>query len=286
MMKFGCIGLGRIGAPVAAHLARGGHHVTGYDAKSEKAAECPALGIDWARGIPEVVEQADVIINCVLTPADVQLVLTGIPGVLASARPGQVFIEMTTLSPEETIANSERLSARGVRYLDCPVSGGPDGALNGVLTAIVGGESQNLEMVRAGLMCFAKKVFHVGDIGAGSTMKAIVQAIFLSQMASFLEALSLGRTAGLPLATQLDVLAATTSHHPTLGKRYQQILDGDFRPRFEINSALKDLKIVQELGRRVDCSTEIVDCCRAQYLEASRAGFGAEDLIALLRMEE
>jgi len=285
MLRFACIGLGRIGAPVAAHVARSGHPVTAYDAKSEKAEECPALGIEWAHSIPESVEPADVIINCVLTPADVQRVLTDILGTRTSVR-AQVFIEMTTLSPEETIANAERLSARGIRYVDCPVSGGPDGALNGTLTAIVGCESQTLEMVRAALLCFSKKIFHVGDIGAGSSMKAIVQAIFLSQMASFLEALSLGRAAGLPFATQLEVLAATTSHHPTLGKRYQQILDGDFRPRFEINSALKDLKIVQELAKRVDFPMEIVDCCRAQYLEASQAGLGNEDLIALLRVGE
>jgi 3-hydroxyisobutyrate dehydrogenase-like beta-hydroxyacid dehydrogenase len=283
-MRVGCIGLGRIGAPVAKHLAAAGHDVTGYDIRQEKEEEFRKAGVRWSRQISSLVEDVDVIINCVLTPGDVQDVLTGSTGVLAAARTGQVFIEMTTLSPDEAVANAATLASRGIRYLDCPVSGGPDGALKGALTLMVGGDAQTLEQLRPDLACFAKRIFHVGDVGAGSTMKAIVQAIFLSHMASFLEALSLGRAAGLPIATQLEVLTETTSHHPTLGKRYQQIIDGDFRPRFEIGSALKDLKIVRDLADRVDFSAEVADSCYARYLEASDAGYRNEDLIALLHL--
>jgi 3-hydroxyisobutyrate dehydrogenase-like beta-hydroxyacid dehydrogenase len=278
-LKFGCVGLGRIGTPMAAHLAAGGHEVIGYDVRPEKEAEMAQAGVAWSQDVASLAAQADVIVNCVLTPADVQAVLAQ---VLTAAKPGTVFIEMTTLDPEQARANAARLAERGLHYLDCPVSGGADGAQRGELVLIVGGDAAVLDSLRPALAACAKHIFHVGDVGAGSTMKAIVQAMFLSHMAAFLEALSLGRAAGLPLAKQIEVLAQTTSHHPTLGKRYQQIIDGDTTPRFEIASALKDLNIVRELAARVDFSADVAQCCYDRYRQASEAGHANEDLIALL----
>ncbi len=282
-MRIGCIGLGRIGAPIAAHLAAAGHHVVGHDIRPDKKTEMERVGVGWSDAIAQLVADVDAVINCVLSPKDVEQVLLGENAFLAAARPGQIFVEASTLDPASAVDHATRLSQKGVRYLDCPVSGGADGAAAGTLTVIVGGETETLDAMRPAFSCFARHVFHVGGVGAGSTMKAIVQAIFLSHMATFLEALSLGLAAGLPIATQLAVISETTSHHPTLGKRYQQIIEGDLHPRFEVTSAIKDLAIVRELAAAAAFDADLVEACYRHYRSAAERGHGGDDLIALLR---
>src|SRR5690606_35185228 len=157
-----------------------------YDIRPDKRAELLRSDVRW-REIAELSAYADVIVNCVLTPADAHDVVAGTGGVAAHARPGTIFLEMTTLGPHHANAHAALLGRRGIHYLDSPASGGADGAQRGELVLMVGGDTRILDSIRSALACYARHIFHVGEVGAGSRMKAIVQSVFLSQMAAFLE---------------------------------------------------------------------------------------------------
>jgi 3-hydroxyisobutyrate dehydrogenase len=279
--RIGCIGLGRMGLAMAARFAAADYEVCGFDVRTERQNAVEAAGIRWMASVAAVVAAADLVVNCVTTAADVTAVIDAIGPTAVSEK--KIFLETTTLSPREASVNAARLAAQSISYLDCPISGGEDGASSGALTLMVGGANTILDEIRAHLTPIAKHVFHLGEIGDGSRMKAIVQATFLSHVAAFLEALSLGRAAGIPFNTQLAVIAETTAHHPTLGKRYAQIAAEDFSPRFEVLSALKDLAVVEEVARDAGTATAIIDACRKRYELARNQGFGAEDMTAVLK---
>jgi 3-hydroxyisobutyrate dehydrogenase len=269
-----------MGAPMAARIAAAGHHVVGYDISAERRKQI-GPGITMVDNSAAVAADVDVIVTSLPGPAEVADVVRGTNGLMTSIKPATVLVETSTISPQQSRALAGDLAARNASYLDAPISGGAHGARDGTLVAMVGGEAQVLGLVRPVLRCFAKDIFHLGPVGAGNVMKLVIQAIFLSQMAGFLEAVSMGERSGIALDTLLRIVAASSAHHPAIGTRYEKLRSGDLDPMFEVGSAVKVLSLAEALWRDLDGSYSTLSSALSAYRGAADGGLSTADLIAL-----
>lgn len=280
-MAVGVIGLGRMGGPMAQRVLAAGHRVQVYDIRAAAREALAAAGATVCRDPSELAAAADVVITSLPGPEEVEHVMRRPDGVLAAVRPNTVVVETSTIGPAQSQALAADLAARGACYLDAPVSGGVEGAVSGTLAVMVGGNAAALERVKPVLECFGKPIFHLGPVGAGNSMKLVIQAVFLSQVAAFLEAVALGQDSGIALPRILEVIAASSAHQPTIGKRYEKMIAADLTPRFEVRAALKDLSLAQDWCRQIGGRTDIMNSVVSAYGRAVEAGLSEKDLIAL-----
>jgi 3-hydroxyisobutyrate dehydrogenase-like beta-hydroxyacid dehydrogenase len=278
-MIVGFIGLGRMGAPMAARIAAAGHHLVAYDIAPSRRLQVPAVVFEDSPA--SVAKAADIIVTCLPGPAEVADVLSGPKGLLASFRPGAILVETSTISPEQSRGIARHLESRGAFYLDAPISGGVSGAQAGTLAVMVGGRPDVLDRARPVLACFAKDIFHLGPVGTGNSMKLVIQSIFLSQMMGFLEGVSLGERSGIPIVTILEVVGASSTHHPTIGNRYEKLKTGNLDPMFEIGSAVKDLSLAEMVWRDFDEPLPTLASALANYRAAAAGGLARADLIGV-----
>jgi len=277
-MKVGFIGLGRMGAPMAARIAAAGHPVAGYDILPSKR-ELVIAGLIYADSPAAVAAEAEVIVTSLPGPAEVAEVVRS--GLLRSLRPSAILVETSTISPELSRALAKEVAARGACYLDAPVSGGARSAHDGTLVAMVGGAGDALARARPVIACFAKEIVHLGPVGTGNTMKLVIQAIFLSQMAGFLEAVSMGERSGIPLDTLLKVVAASSAHHPAVGTRYDKLRSGNLDPMFEVAAAAKDLSLAEGMWEKPGGQLPVLASALYDYRGAAAGGFAEDDVIAV-----
>jgi 3-hydroxyisobutyrate dehydrogenase-like beta-hydroxyacid dehydrogenase len=279
-MRVGFIGLGRMGEPMATRIAAAGHSVFAHDVLPAKrklaipgVSHCPTAAVAAAG--------ADVVVTSLPGPSEVSDVVLGAGGLLLALPRSAVLIETSTISPDLSRTIASELNLREIRYLDAPVSGGARGARDGTLVAMVGGASDTLERVRPIVSCFASSIFHLGPVGAGNAMKLVIQSIFLSQMASFIESVSLGQRCGIPLGMLLDVVAASSAHHPAIGTRYEKLRSADLTPLFEIGSAVKDMALAEQLWNSLEMFPPTLTSALFEYRSAATGGYAGADLIAI-----
>jgi 3-hydroxyisobutyrate dehydrogenase-like beta-hydroxyacid dehydrogenase len=279
-MTVGFIGLGRMGGPMAVRIAAAGHRVLGYDIVPANR-QIPMPGVSRCESPADVAGGSDVVITSLPGPAQVSEVVNGSNGLLKSLRPSTIMVETSTIGPDLSRAIAHAFSERDAYYLDAPVSGGAAGAREGTLVAMVGGPVEALEGARPIISCFASKIFHLGPVGTGNTMKLVIQSIFLSQMASFLEGLSLGERSGIALETLLAIIGSSSAHHPAVGSRYGKLASADLDPMFEIASAVKDLSLAEHVWEEFERPLPVLSAALSDYRRAAAEGFGRADLIAL-----
>jgi 3-hydroxyisobutyrate dehydrogenase-like beta-hydroxyacid dehydrogenase len=279
-MRVGFIGLGRMGAPMASRVAAAGHRVAGYDVVPAKR-QIGITGVTFVDSPAAVGAEADVVVSSLPGPTEVDDVVYGGSGLLASVRPGTIVVETSTISPKQSRKIAADLAARKVHSLDAPISGGARGAQDGTLVAMVGGSPDTLARAHPVLTCFAKDIFHLGPAGAGSTMKIVIQSIFLSQMAGFLEAISLGERCGIEVDTMLKIVAASSAHHPAIGTRYDKLNSGNLDPMFEIGSAVKDMSLAENIWHELGLPLPTLASALFDYRAAAAEGFDRTDLIAV-----
>jgi 3-hydroxyisobutyrate dehydrogenase len=279
-MTIGFIGLGRMGAPMAARIAAAGHRVIGYDILPSKR-EAAIAGVSHGTSPADVAANADIIVTSLPGRAEVTEVVKGGNGLFTSLRPSTILVETSTISPDLGRVLAGEFAARGAFYLDAPISGGAHGARDGTLVAMVGGPADALARARPVIACFAKEIFHLGPAGTGSTMKLVIQSIFLSQMAGFLEAVSMGERSGISLDTLLKVVAASSAHHPAIGTRYNKLRSGDLAPMFEVASAVKDLSVAEGVWGKLVGSFPVLASALSDYKHAAAEGFAEADLISV-----
>jgi 3-hydroxyisobutyrate dehydrogenase-like beta-hydroxyacid dehydrogenase len=279
-MQVGFIGLGRMGAPMAARIAAAGHSVIGYDVAAARRQH-GVPGVVFADGPAAAAADADIVITSLPGPDEAQNVIDGPNGLLASLKPAAILVETSTISPQQSRAFAAAFVARNLSYLDAPISGGVQGARDGTLVAMVGGSAEALERARPVLSCFAAKIFHLGPAGAGNVMKLVIQSIFLSQMAGFLESVSMGERSGIALDTLLSVVASSSAHHPTIGTRYEKLRAENLDPMFEVESAVKDLSLAEDVWRELGGLFPTLASALSDYRGAVAGGLSGADLIAV-----
>ncbi|TMR91355.1 2-hydroxy-3-oxopropionate reductase [Nonomuraea basaltis] len=283
MTTIAFIGLGIMGSPMAVHLVRAGHSVTGYNRSPEKAKALAEAGGRVAMSIADAVAGAEVVALMVPDSTDVQDVLTGADGVFAHAGPGTLIIDFSSIRPDVTRELAEEAGRRGMRHLDAPVSGGEAGARNAALSIMVGGESDAFEAARPIFDVVGKTVVHVGPSGAGQTVKAANQLVVAANIEALAEAVVFLRAYGVDLEAALDVLGGGLAGSAVLAQKRANMLGHSFEPGFRIALHHKDMGIVTSAAREAGVALPL-GALVAQLVAAANAnGDGALDHSALLR---
>lgn len=286
MKTVGFIGLGIMGAPMAANLAGAGYDVVGYNRSAEKAAALVAAGGRRAERVAEATGGSDVVITMLPDGPDVEAVALGDDGLLAHAVPGLIWVDMSTIRPDVARSLASAGSARGVRCLDAPVSGGETGAIEKTLSIMVGGDPGDLDAVRPLLEVLGSTVVHVGPNGAGQTVKAANQLVVAGTIELVAEAIVFLEAHGVDAGTALKVLAGGLAGNRILERKASAMLARDFRPGFRVALHHKDLGIVTAAAREAGVAIPL-GALVAQLMGALLArGEGDLDHSALLQLVE
>ena len=286
MQKIGFIGLGIMGAPMAGNLIKAGHEVTGYARSSASTDRLVQAGGKPAGSVEEAVNGADVVITMLPDSPEVTDVVLGENGVLASAGPDLLLIDMSTIAPETSLAVADQAKTSGVRVLDAPVSGGEPGAIEGTLSIMVGGDEETFERARPILEHLGKTIVHVGGHGAGQTVKAANQLVVAGIIGLVSEAIVLLEASGVDGERGLEVLAGGLAGNRILDRKAASMLAREFEPGFRIDLHHKDMGIALATARSAGVSLPVTGVV-AQLVASARAmGHGSLDHSALLRVVE
>lgn len=284
-LTVGFVGLGLMGAPMAARLHRAGFPLTVYNRTRSKAEEFAAAAggaVRVGRRPAEVAAASRIVITMVADPAALREVALPPGGILEGAKAGDVLIDMSTVDPETVRAVGAAAAARGVGMLDAPVTGGVTGAKEGILTLMVGGESAVLEACRPVLQVLARTIVHLGPLGMGAAMKLVNNICSAGYFAVAAEALALGAKAGLDPARMVEVLLSGSGRSEVLVSRAPRILRGDFRPSFQLKYAAKDVALAVTMARLAGVPVPLTSLLHQLYQSAAAAGQAEQDFSALL----
>ncbi|MFI5529804.1 2-hydroxy-3-oxopropionate reductase [Kitasatospora sp. NPDC051853] len=281
--KIAFIGLGIMGSPMAANLVKAGHHVTGFNLTQPQIDALVAAGGHGATSIADAVKDAEVVITMVPADPQVEQVILGEGGVLENVAEGTLVIDMSSITPQTSIKVEAAAKAKGVRTLDAPVSGGEAGAIEAVLSIMVGGDAADFAEAKPLLDALGTTVIHVGPAGAGQTVKAANQLIVAVNIQVLAEAVVFLENAGVDLPAALDVLGGGLAGSTVLNRKKANMIDRQFAPGFRIDLHHKDMGIVTDAARAVGAALP-VGAVVAQLVASARAnGDGSLDHSALLR---
>ena len=281
--KIAFIGLGIMGSPMAANLVKAGHTVTGFNLGQDAIDKLVAEGGRGAGSIAEAVADAEIVITMVPADPQVEQVILGEGGVLEHAAAGTLVIDMSSITPQTSIKVAAAAQAKGVRTLDAPVSGGEAGAIEAVLSIMVGGGEADFAEAKPLFDALGTTVIHVGPAGAGQTVKAANQLIVAVNIQVVAEAVVFLENAGVDLPAALDVLAGGLAGSTVLNRKKANMVDRRFAPGFRIDLHHKDMGIVTAAARAVEAPLPVGSLV-AQLVASARAnGDGSLDHSALLR---
>ncbi|MHA7956884.1 2-hydroxy-3-oxopropionate reductase [Streptomyces sp. L500] len=277
------IGLGIMGSPMAENLLKAGYPVTGHTLEPHKLARLATAGGTPAASVREAVAGADVVVTMLPADREVVAVARGDDGVLAHARPGTLFIDMSSISPRTSAALAAEAAARGIRALDAPVSGGEAGAVEGTLSVMCGGERADFEEAAPLLRALGTTVVHCGPHGAGQTVKAANQLIVAANIQACAEAVVFLEKSGVDLVAALDVLGGGLAASAVLARKRENFLSREYPPGFRIELHHKDMGIVTAAAREVGAALPLGTLVATLVAAAREQGDGALDHSALLR---
>ncbi len=283
-MRIAWIGLGTMGAEMAAHLVRAGHDVVVHNRTKGRGDPLVALGAQWADTPTEAASGAQIVCTCVSDSPDVEQVVLGTDGAAERMAPGSILVDCSTISPATARALASELAARGIGAVDAPVSGGSEGARSGTLTTFVGGDPKHVELATPALETFCRTITHLGPAGAGQAAKAVNQVLIAGTYATLGEALVLGEKEGLPMDALVAALSSGAAQSWVLENRSSNVVGGDYPLGFRVELHLKDLRIALDEAAALGVTMAITNLIAAQEQRLVEAGLGGEDVSNLARV--
>ncbi len=281
----GFIGLGIMGRPMAKNLCKAGFPLIVHNRSRAAVEDLVQSGAKAAPSPREVAAQSDVLITVLPNSPDVEAVALGKDGVIEGARPGLVYIDMSTISPIVSQKVGQALAQRGVRMLDAPVSGGEKGAIDGALSIMVGGEASVFEDVRPIFQAMGKTITLLGPLGFGGFTKLANQIIVALNLTALGEALTLARKAGLDRELTLKALAGGLAGSRCLDQKTPNYVSGTYNPGFKIDLHFKDLGLIMESARALGVplpTTAVVQELFSALRVKGRGGLDHSGVITLL----
>jgi 3-hydroxyisobutyrate dehydrogenase len=283
MLRAGLIGLGAMGRGMARNLAKAGCLAAIYNRSSDKAEALAAeLSVVACFSPQALAEQVDVVLICVSADSDV---MEMVEAVAEAIRPGTVVVDMSTVSSVTARQAAAILQHKQVAFLDAPVSGGVEGANNGTLAMMVGGDAAVLERVRPVLAAMTARIEHMGNIGAGQACKAVNQIMCAGINQAVTEALAFAEAQGLDLHKVVDVVAGGAAGNWFLQHRGKTMTQGIFKPGFKLALHHKDLTICRQMAEQAAVASPLTETTLRDYAELMREGYGDEDISALYRLK-
>lgn len=287
MLKVGFIGLGAMGKPMAANLLKAGYPLTVHDVVPAAVAELAALGAATAATPRDLAAASEVIITMLPNSAIVEAVVAGPDGLLAGSRPGQIIVDMSSVTPGHTKKMAALAAAKEVEYLDAPVSGGVAGATAGSLTIMAGGKGEALELCLPVLQALGKKIYHVGPVGSGDAVKLVNNMLLGINMAAVAEALTLGAKAGLDPKAMFEVIAASSGRSYALEAKVPNfVFKGNFEAGFAIDLQYKDLEMATQTGKELGVPLMLANVAEQIFETARAKGMGRKDISAVVAAQE
>jgi 3-hydroxyisobutyrate dehydrogenase len=282
-IRAGFVGLGAMGWSMAAHLHQRGLLAAVANRSADKAQRFAAEhGGVVAATSDTIAQYCNVVVLCVSADADVLDVSRAIA---AAAAAGTVVIDHSTVSSTTANAAAALLRAAGGDFIDAPVSGGVEGAKNGKLSIMAGGDAATLERVRPVLEAYGLRIGHMGPVGAGQNTKAVNQVLIAGIAQAVTEGLALGEALGLDPATLLPTLGAGAAGNWFLEKRGATMLRDEFSVGFKLALLHKDLRIVHDLAVAAGTGHSVIDRSLSDYAELMARGHGDDDISALIRLK-
>lgn len=278
----GFIGLGIMGSGMARNLLKAGFDLYVWNRTASRMAPLVSAGARGASDASAVATKADIIVVCVSETQDVEEVLFGESGVIKGARPGALVIDTSTISPEATITMEARLRVAGLRMLDAPISGGSEGAANGTLSIMVGGDAADVDRAMDVLSAMGSRITHVGCTGAGQMAKLVNQILVVGTMQAVSEALLFAHKGGLDLAKTVEAVEHGAAGSWMLSNRGSQAIVRDFRPGFTIDLQQKDLCLVLEAADAMGVPLPVTSQVFQWYRTLQDRGLGSEGNHALI----
>jgi 3-hydroxyisobutyrate dehydrogenase-like beta-hydroxyacid dehydrogenase len=283
----GFIGLGIMGSRQAANLARAGYELTVYNRTRERAEE-------WARehgghvadSPREVGERSDVVITMVVDGDQVDAMVLGDDGAAAGAKPGTLFIDMSTIGPADARRIADALAEHGHRFVDAPVTGSSPKAEDGTLTIMAGGGNEDMQRAMPLFEVMGEIIVHVGGVGTGQQVKVLSNAVSAVNCATLAQALVVGRRADVNLEALLKVMAGGSANSTMLQLKGEPMLKHDFTPLFKLDHMLKDVRLCLEEARAAGAAFPAAALAGELYAAGSGRGLGDEDFAAVLAVVE
>ena len=287
----GLIGLGAMGAGMAASLRRGGFSPCVFDIRPGVAEAFAREGGLACASVAELAAACDVVISVVVNAQQTEQVLFGArgeegdKGAAAAMKPGSVFVMCSTVDPNVSIAFEQRLQAMGLHYLDAPISGGAAKAAAGQMTMMTAGTPQAYARCGGALDAMAAKVYKLGDrAGAGSKVKIINQLLAGVHIAAAAEAMALGLREGVDAAALYEVITHSAGNSWMFENRMAHVLAADYTPLSAVDIFVKDLGLVLDTARATKFPLPLASTAHQMFMQASSAGFGREDDSAVIKI--
>ena len=282
-MKVGLIGLGAMGLGMARNLAKADLLTAVYNRTASKAFSLSAeLNIIACVSPQKLTGQADIILICVSADEDVLQIVFAIAETI---KPGTIVVDMSTVSSETAKKAAAVLMNKQVSFLDAPVSGGVEGAKNGTLAMMVGGEINALEKARPVLEAMSNRIIHMGGSGSGQGTKAVNQIMAAGINQAVTEALAFGQAQGLAMDKVIEVISGGAAGNWFLQHRGNSMIKGTFDPGFKLALHHKDLKICQKMALHTCAPSDMVKQTLKDYELLIKQGFGNEDISSLYRLK-
>ncbi|MBL8514782.1 MAG: NAD(P)-dependent oxidoreductase [Betaproteobacteria bacterium] len=280
------IGLGNMGGHMVRHLMAAGHTLTVHARRAEAMQPFLALGARAATSPADAARDAEFIFTNVTATADVESVLLGTAGVVHGAPRGALVCDFSTIDVAATRRMATDLAARGIEFMDCPVSGGTRAAEAGTLTILAGGKAENLQRVRPLLEKLGQNIFHMGDVGCGQVTKACNQTAQVIAIQGIAEALLFARANGVDGHKVVEALMSGFAGSKMLGLMGPKMAARDFAAGIEARLHHKDLGLIANMAKDQHLDMPAVQLVHAQLEKLMQAGWGNMDTCNLLRVLE
>jgi 3-hydroxyisobutyrate dehydrogenase-like beta-hydroxyacid dehydrogenase len=274
-MQLGFIGLGDMGSLIVPRLIEAGYTVTGWNRTKAKAAPLIANGMRWADTPRQAAQDAEIVFSIVTDGAAVRAVALGPDGVVAGLRKNGIFIDMSTIAPDDSRTIAAEFRKSGSIMLDGPLSGSPVTVKAGNASVMVGGDEAAFERAKPVLYAIGPKVTRIGDNGLACQMKIAVNLLLMVEVVCFGEAVALAEKGGVDRAIAVDAVLKSVAASPVLGYRGPFIIEGQMPkvPLADVDLQQKDMRLALALGKKLDSPTplaavanEMMDACRAHGL--------------------
>jgi 3-hydroxyisobutyrate dehydrogenase len=285
--RIGFIGLGNMGGPMAANIARAGYSLTVFDLDPSRITSAATFGARPAQDAPSLIAQSDVIITSLPGPRQVRALIDGEDGLMARISSGATWIDMSTNDPALVREAASRLAERNATMLDAPVTGAVDGAKYGTLSVFVGGDHEVFERERSLLATMGKAIFHCGSIGAGNIVKLVTNQLWFVHAATIGEGLSLGHRAGVDLLTLWNAIKASVGNSFVAEHDVPSIFAGHYDPSFTLDLCMKDLDLIHATAAAVGVPLQMTSKAREIFNQARETyGGGAPELLVAKLIED
>jgi len=277
-MKLGFIGLGAMGQLIVPRLMASGHDVTGWNRSRDKATDLIAAGMHWADTPRQVAEESEIVFSIVTDAKAVRACALGLDGIVAGLKTGGIYIDMSTIEPDESRAVAAEFAKAGAIMLDGPLSGSPVTVKAGQASVMIGGDEAAFERAKPVLLAIGPKVTRIGGNGLACQMKIAVNLLLMVEVIAFGEAVALAEKGGVTRESAVDAILKSVAASPVIGYRGPFILEGQMPevPLADVTLQQKDMMLALNLGRQLGspvplaaAANEMMNACRGLGIDGN-----------------